>query len=105
MNPITLGVALGLFLGKQTGVMLFSTIGFLTKFCSLPEGVSFKQFYGMALLTGIGFTMSLFVGTLAFDNQAYQTAVRLGVLSGTLLSAICGVTLLYFCGQPKQTKR
>ena len=95
LDPITLGVAAGLFVGKQLGVMLFSCIGFGLKLCKLPAGVSFRQYYGMALLTGIGFTMSLFIGTLAFDDQAHQTAVRIGVLCGTLLSAGAGVAVLY----------
>ncbi len=104
MNPITLGVAAGLFVGKQLGVMLFSGIGFVLKLCKLPVGVSFRQFYGMALLTGIGFTMSLFVGTLAFDDQAHQTAVRIGVLCGTLLSAFAGVAVLYNAKSPDTKK-
>ncbi|MCB1784073.1 MAG: Na+/H+ antiporter NhaA [Alphaproteobacteria bacterium] len=96
LQPITLGIMIGLFLGKQLGVMCFTAISVSTKLCRLPEGVSWAQYYGMALLTGIGFTMSLFIGTLAFDNIENATAVRLGVLGGSILSAIAGVAVLLF---------
>jgi len=96
LQPITLGIMIGLFLGKQLGVMCFTAISVSTKLCRLPEGVSWPQYYGMALLTGIGFTMSLFIGTLAFDNIENATAVRLGVLGGSILSAIAGVPVLLF---------
>lgn len=96
MQPITLGIALGLFFGKQIGIMLITALGVVTRVCTLPEGVSWKQYYGMALITGIGFTMSLFIGTLAFDSTEHQTAVRLGVITGSLLSGITGYLLLRF---------
>jgi len=94
MQPITLGIMLGLFVGKQVGVMGIVYIGSLLRLCRLPAGVTWAQFYGMALLTGIGFTMSLFIGTLAFSDPAYATYVRLGVLSGSLLSGVAGVAVL-----------
>ncbi len=94
MQPITLGIALGLFFGKQIGIMSITAIGVFTKICSLPKGVTWPQYYGMALVTGIGFTMSLFIGTLAFDDSSNQTAVRLGVILGSLLSGISGYVLL-----------
>lgn len=94
LHPVTLGIMLGLFLGKQIGVMGFTFIFTKLKVCSLPEHVNWKQFYGMACLTGIGFTMSLFIGTLAFDDLQHATAVRLGVLSGSTLSGVLGVIVL-----------
>lgn len=94
MQPITLGIMLGLFFGKQIGVMGLTYIANLLKICSLPKGITWAQFYGMALLTGIGFTMSLFIGTLAFSDIEHLVAVRLGVLSGSILSAVVGVTVL-----------
>ena len=94
MQPVTLGILLGLFLGKQIGVMAITWIACSLKVCSLPEGVTWSQYYGMALLTGIGFTMSLFIGTLAFTDVAMATPVRLGVLSGSFLSAVAGITIL-----------
>ena len=94
MQPITLGIMLGLFVGKQVGVMGLTFLATSLKICKLPEGVSWAQFYGMSLLTGIGFTMSLFIGTLAFTDIEYTSAVRLGVLSGSFLSGVAGVTIL-----------
>lgn len=94
MNPVTLGIMLGLFVGKQIGVMGFTVIGAKLKLCKLPADVNWAQFYGMSLLTGIGFTMSLFIGTLAFDTMEQATYVRLGVLGGSILSGIAGVTVL-----------
>lgn len=94
MQPITLGIAAGLFFGKQIGVMGFTALGIALKLCRLPQGVSWQQYYGMSLITGIGFTMSLFIGTLAFEDVAHQTAVRLGVLAGSILSGVLGYLIL-----------
>jgi NhaA family Na+:H+ antiporter len=94
MQPITLGIILGLFFGKQIGVMGLTTLAVSLKICRLPEGVTWSQFYGMALLTGVGFTMSLFIGTLAFTNVDHASAVRFGVLGGSILSALAGVIVL-----------
>ena len=94
MQPITLGIAAGLFFGKQIGVMGLTALGVMTKLCKLPEQVSWKQYYGMALITGIGFTMSLFIGTLAFDDVEHQTAVRFGVLIGSAVSGLLGYVVL-----------
>lgn len=94
LQPITLGIMLGLFVGKQLGVMGLTVLASSLKICRLPEGVTWPQFYGLALLTGIGFTMSLFIGTLAFTDVELASAVRLGVLSGSILSAVAGVTVL-----------
>lgn len=94
MQPVTLGIMLGLFLGKQLGVMSITWLACTLKLCCLPENTTWPQYYGMALLTGIGFTMSLFIGTLAFSDVTMLTPVRLGVLSGSLLSAVAGITIL-----------
>jgi Na+:H+ antiporter, NhaA family len=93
-SPITLGIIAGLFIGKQVGVMLFTWLGVTLKLCRLPAETNWRSYYGMALLTGIGFTMSLFIGTLAFESSEYTNAVRLGVLTGSLLSTLCGYTVL-----------
>ena len=95
-EPLPLGIALGLFLGKQLGVFAFSLGAVKLGLAQLPAGVRWSQLYGVALLTGIGFTMSLFIGTLAFSDQSAGVAVRLGVLLGTLLSAVCGYLWLRF---------
>ncbi|MEM9432188.1 MAG: Na+/H+ antiporter NhaA, partial [Pseudomonadota bacterium] len=94
--PLPLGIALGLFVGKQVGVLTFSWIGVKSGLCRLPEGISWLQVYGIACLTGVGFTMSLFIGTLAFDNAALLNDVRLGVLLGSTLSALLGVAVLRY---------
>ena len=88
MEPITLGVGLGLLLGKPIGVMLFTYLGIAFKFCSLPASVEWKQYFGLALLAGIGFTMSLFIGGLAFEDENFQTLVRLGVITASLTSGL-----------------
>lgn len=95
-DPITMGIMCGLFFGKQAGVFLFTYIAKTLHICKLPNGVSWMHFYGLSLLTGIGFTMSLFIGTLAFDHIENITAVRLGVLTGSLLSAFAGIAVLLY---------
>jgi NhaA family Na+:H+ antiporter len=91
---IPLGIALGLFVGKQLGIMSFAWLAVKTGLARLPDGVSWMQIYGAAVLAGIGFTMSLFIGTLAFDDPGHAAAVRIGVLSGSLLSAVAGYLIL-----------
>lgn len=96
LNPITLGIIFGLLVGKQLGVMLFTYLAVKVKLASLPKGVCWQQYYGMAILTGIGFTMSLFIGTLAFSNLEYTSSVRLGVLVASFLSALSGYLFLTY---------
>ncbi|MFL2649047.1 MAG: Na+/H+ antiporter NhaA [SAR202 cluster bacterium] len=93
-DPVTLGIILGLFFGKQIGVMLFTYVGSLLRVCKLPSDISWAQYYGLSLVTGIGFTMSLFIGSLAFTDPEYQTSVRLGVLIASLLAGILGYLTL-----------
>ncbi len=95
-NSITLGIALGLFVGKQVGIFGLCWLTVKLKFAELPKGSTWPQFYGVSLLCGIGFTMSLFIGTLAFENQGlgYQTTVKLGVIIGSLASAILAIAIL-----------
>lgn len=94
-DVVVLGIALGLFLGKQIGVFLFSWLLIRSGAARLPEKTSWRQLYGVALLCGIGFTMSLFLGTLSFQNESiYLAEVRLGVLLGSLLSALVGALIL-----------
>lgn len=93
-QPVPLGVALGLFLGKQLGVFGFAWLAIKTGMASLPRHASFTQLYGVALLCGIGFTMSLFIGALAFTDPAAVDATKIGVLTGSLLSAVAGFLLL-----------
>jgi Na+:H+ antiporter, NhaA family len=95
LNGIPLGIALGLFLGKQVGIMSFVWVSVKLGLASLPDGVNWRHVYGASLLAGIGFTMSLFIGTLAFTDPADGAAVRIGVLSGSILSAVLGFLVLY----------
>jgi len=92
--PITLGVAAGLFIGKQIGVFGATFLAVKAGIARRPEGTNWAHIYGVACLTGIGFTMSLFIGMLAFDARDSLDQVRIGVLAGSLLSAIAGVVAL-----------
>lgn len=94
LEPVTLGVALGLFVGKQVGVFGAAALAIKLRLANLPVAASWPQLYGVALLCGIGFTMSLFIGLLAFPNPALQDEVKVGVLVGSLVSALCGAALL-----------
>ncbi len=97
LSPVPLGILLGLFFGKQIGVFLFSYISIKLKFAELPNNSNWINFYAVGILTGIGFTMSLFVGNLAFaENLQYIDGVKIGVLSGSLLSTLFGYFLLLF---------
>jgi NhaA family Na+:H+ antiporter len=98
LAPVPLGIAAGLFVGKQGGVMAASWLAVRCGWAAWPEGASFVQMYGAALLCGIGFTMSLFIGGLAFPSDDMQNAVRLGVFSGSALAAIVGFLVLRFAG-------
>ena len=94
LAPLPLGIALGLFVGKQLGVFSFTWLSVRSGLCRLPEGMTWHQVYGIACLTGIGFTMSLFIGTLAFDTNEQLNAVRIGVLMASVMSACVGVYVL-----------
>ena len=95
LNPVPLGIVLGLFFGKQIGVFALSYIAVKFKFADKPSGSTWFTLYGVSILTGIGFTMSLFVGNLAFvNNLEYMDGVKIGVLTGSLLSTIFGYFLL-----------
>ena len=95
LMPVPLGILMGLFLGKQIGVFLFSYVSIKLGFAQMPNNSNWIKLYGVGILTGIGFTMSLFVGNLAFiENTQYIDGVKLGVLSGSLLSTLAGYFLL-----------
>ena len=97
LDKVPLGILLGLFIGKQLGVFIFSYVSIKLKFAQMPNNSNWLNFYGVGILTGIGFTMSLFVGNLAFvDNNQFIDGVKIGVLSGSLLSTIFGYFLLSF---------
>jgi Na+:H+ antiporter, NhaA family len=95
--PVPLGILCGLFFGKQVGVMLFSYVSVKLKIAQMPDNSTWLSLYGVSILTGIGFTMSLFVGNLAFvDNTQYMDGVKIGVLAGSLLSTLFGYFILSF---------
>ena len=95
-EPVTLGIALGLILGKQIGVFLPLWLCIRSGLAQMPSGAHWPQLYAVAILCGIGFTMSLFIGGLAFEAPAYQAPVRLGVLGGSLVCAVLGYLLLRY---------
>ena len=94
--PVPLGILTGLFLGKQIGILLFCGVVIRLGWARLPEGATWAGFYGVAVLCGIGFTMSLFVASLAFEHAGpgYMAADRLGILVGSGLAAITGYLIL-----------
>ncbi len=95
LDKVPLGIVLGLFVGKQLGVFVFSYVSIKLKVAQMPSNTSWYNFYGVGVLTGIGFTMSLFVGNLAFaDNLQYMDGVKIGVLTGSLLSTLFGYFLI-----------
>jgi len=94
LAPLSLGIAAGLFFGKQIGIMGSILIARRTGIAHLPAGASWRQIYGVALLCGIGFTMSLFIGLLAFADAEHESMVKLAVLAGSLLSALAGAAIL-----------
>ena len=95
LSPVPLGILLGLFVGKQIGVFLFSIVSIKLKIAQMPNNSNWVSFYGVGILTGIGFTMSLFIGNLAFaGNTQYMDGVKIGVLAGSLLSTLVGYFLL-----------
>ena len=95
LNPVPLGIVLGLFFGKQIGVFVLSYLSVKLKLADKPTNSTWPAFYAVSILTGIGFTMSLFVGNLAFaNNMEYMDGVKIGVLAGSLLSTLFGYFLL-----------
>jgi NhaA family Na+:H+ antiporter len=92
--PLPMGIALGLILGKQIGVFGVTWLMVKSGLARMPTGATWAHIYGVACLAGIGFTMSLFIGSLSFADPAQMNAVRMGVLSGSIVSAIIGYTVL-----------
>lgn len=98
LDPIPLGIIMGLFLGKQLGVFVFSWVVIRLGISKLPSCVNWMQLYGVSLLCGVGFTMSLFIGSLAYDQGGLNHAVndKLGILLGSVASGIIGYLVLRF---------
>jgi NhaA family Na+:H+ antiporter len=96
IEPVTLGIAAGLFVGKQIGIFGCIWLMIRLKLTRMPLGATWTHIYGVALLCGIGFTMSLFIGSLAWQHTNFDAAVRLGVITGSILSAIAGYVVIRF---------
>lgn len=96
LHPVPLGIIAGLFVGKQLGVFLFCLLGVLLGIARLPDGLRWAHIYGTALICGVGFTMSLFIGSLAFEETGVNLLFdeRLGIIVGSLISGICGYLVL-----------
>ena len=102
LMPVPLGILLGLFIGKQVGVFVFSYVSIKLKLAEMPTNSNWMKFYAVGILTGIGFTMSLFVGNLAFvDHMSDMDGVKIGVLVGSTLSAVMGYFLLLISSKKK----
>ncbi|GAA3932307.1 Na+/H+ antiporter NhaA [Litoribacillus peritrichatus] len=98
LHPVPLGIAMGLFVGKQVGVFTFAWVVIKAGFAKLPKGVTWAQLYGVSILCGVGFTMSLFIGALAFEQGGGNQNLfndRLGILLGSLLSSVVGFLVLH----------
>jgi NhaA family Na+:H+ antiporter len=94
VEPVKLGISLGLFLGKQVGVFGLLWLTIVLGLAPKPTGAGWREIYAASLLCGVGFTMSLFIGSLAFEHSDFDAPIRLGVLTGSILSGICGYLLL-----------
>jgi NhaA family Na+:H+ antiporter len=96
-GTVSMGILLGLFFGKQIGVLGMTALAVGLGFAKKPEGSTWAMLYGIALLCGVGFTMSLFIGSLAFEHGGFSqgVAVKIGVISGSVLSAFCGWLVLH----------
>jgi len=103
LHPVPLGIAAGLFFGNQIGVLGFSWLAVKSGLAQLPAGVNWLQMYGVAMLCGIGFTMSLFISSLAFEQGGHAIVVddRLGILAGSVGAAVLGYLTLRFASRPR----
>ena len=100
-GAVPMGIMLGLFAGKQLGVFGFSFIAIKLGLAKLPDGSGWWQLYGVSLLTGIGFTMSLFITSLAFvDDSIFQFTDKLGILLASLMAGVMGYLVLRFAKKP-----
>ena len=105
-NAITVGIAAGLFFGKQIGVFGMTALALVTGLAKMPRGLNYGMLWGASLLCGIGFTMSLFIGSLAFEHgdMLQTSAVKLGVIGGSLVSGIAGFLVLKASLRPTETE-
>jgi NhaA family Na+:H+ antiporter len=100
-SPISLGIVLGLFFGKQIGISLTTWLLVRTGFGTLPEGVSWRHIYGAACLAGIGFTMSLFIADLAFVDEESLALAKIGILGASIIAGMTGYSLIRLATKPQ----
>lgn len=99
-HPVSIGVFLGLLVGKPVGIVLMSWLGVKTGLAKLPEGMNWQQVIGIGFLAGIGFTMSIFINSLAFADSPLIHAAKMGILSASLLAALVGLLILRRSKEP-----
>jgi NhaA family Na+:H+ antiporter len=105
-QPLTIGITLGLFVGKPLGVALFSFLAVKTNIAVLPEEVGWSHVLGAGMLGGIGFTMSLFISGLSFDTAELLNYSKLGIIMGSILSFLAGLVFLtYVCSKRSRLER
>ncbi|PZP85815.1 MAG: Na+/H+ antiporter NhaA [Azospirillum brasilense] len=105
LQPLPLGIALGLFVGKQLGIFAATFAAIKLGLAARPQQASWGVLYGVAVIAGIGFTMSLFVGYLAFHDEAMRNSLKLGVIAGSLLSALWGMGVMRLALRPRRDKQ
>lgn len=104
-SPISIGIVLGLFLGKPIGIVLFSWVAIKVRLAQMPNSAAWKQIIGVGFLGGIGFTMSIFIAILAFDQESFEIISKVAILAGSVLSGLAGYTLLRISGKPVNEAR
>jgi len=101
MHSVPVGIAAGLFIGKQVGIFVLCLLAIKLGLARMPEGANWGSLYGVSVLCGVGFTMSLFVASLAYENVLFSPEQvfdeRLGIIVGSLLSAVVGILVLHLC--------
>jgi Na+:H+ antiporter, NhaA family len=100
-SPVTLGIVLGLVVGKQLGITLFAWLAVRSGVSELPEGIGFRHVYGAGWLAGIGFTMSLFISDLAFSEDSLVETAKVGILCASLIAGVVGWTILRGASRPR----
>ena len=103
-EPVSLGIVAGLFVGKQVGILLGAGLLIVLGWAAMPVGATWRRLYGVSVLGGIGFTMSLFIGTLAYETEELAALVRVGVIFGSIASGVCGYLVLRFLGRDETPK-
>jgi len=104
LHPVALGIVAGLFVGKQLGVALFAWLAVKMGIAEMPKGVSWGQLYGVAILTGVGFTMSLFIAGLSFDSPEILDRAKTGVLAASLVAGAVGYIVLRRLGAAAESE-